>query len=78
MAKQLPPYTASSSDRPAFEVMVRVRAKLRQPDSSPSPGFVAQLRGLLASFGMTPIDRARLAPPMMPMAGDPVAEEFFR
>ena len=54
----MPPYTASSSDRPAFELLVRLMTKLREPNSNPTPAFISQLRALLSAFGMTPIDRA--------------------
>jgi hypothetical protein len=50
--------------------------KLRAAGSEPSPAFIAQMRGLLASFGLTPVDRARLDPSPLPL--DPEIEEFFR
>jgi hypothetical protein len=82
LARSLVPHSAAYSDRPAFELLVRMVAKLREPGSNPSPSFYAQLRGLMAAFALTPLDRQRLDPPSLaanaPLDDDDDISEFFR
>jgi hypothetical protein len=77
LRSQLPPNIAATSDRQAFELLTRMVSALRQDSKPPTHSFISQLRGLLASFAMTPIDRQRLGPQLAP-ADEELAMRFFR
>ena len=61
IAEQIPAAVATIHDRLAFEILVRSVLKIRQDNKNLTPALAAQIRCLLACFGMTPADRARIA-----------------
>jgi hypothetical protein len=71
LARELPPGIGSASDRRGFELLVRLTARMQ--DGALAAAEVAQLRMLLASFGMLPAARKNGLQPRAPDA-DPYAE----
>jgi len=58
----LPPSVLQATDRMAVELTARLIARFRsQDDADVSMAQVAQIRTALASLGMTPADRSRVA-----------------
>ena len=59
----LHPGTTASQDRISYETMVVLIAEMRELGSAFKSAKLAQLIRLLASFGLDPVNRARLPPP---------------
>lgn len=60
---QMPPKVLGSSDRIAFEVMVKIINEVRTDFTEITGAKLAQLTSLLSRFGMTPSDRSKLSIP---------------
>lgn len=64
LATALPPGVGATHDRAAFELLARLVMRMRE--GKVPANELAQLRGLLESFGLTPSGRTKLdiAPPL--------------
>lgn len=61
VAGEVPFGVASKADRIAFEILVRLIAKVRAAPDKLTPAMAAQIRSACAEFGMTPSSRSRLS-----------------
>ncbi len=63
LSATLVPGVATGHDRAAFELTCRLMDRMRSKPTSFTAAEAAQLRAALGAFGLTPSDRAKLAPP---------------
>lgn len=75
LADSIPPGVAFASDRLIVELTARLLKELRDPMRPLSPAMASQVRTALASLGLTPADRSRIAAPAY-AAKDP-SDRFF-
>ena len=73
----VPAGVACQSDRAAFELLCLLWADIRSDSTNVIPAMSAQLRAMLASFGMTPSSRAALSVPPPPRESNSEASKFF-
>ena len=74
LAKGLPDGLAGTSDRTAFELLIRLTARMRS--GAMTAAEAGQLRMLLASFGLSPADRGKVT--ITPRQREPhPLDEFF-
>ena len=66
LANLVPAGVATKADRVAFEVLLRLVAKMREGPEAMTPALASQLRAACAVFGMTPADRSRVSAPRLP------------
>ena len=76
LRKQVPPGVATASDKAAFEILVRLIGHVRANPDNLTPAWAAQIRCMLAAFGLTPSSRATLSVPSPRKSDGPAAEYF--
>lgn len=64
-------------DGPALAIFCREWQNYVQQNGDVSPQRIAQMRGIMAAFGMTPSDRTRLVMPFLKHDDDNEEERYF-